>query len=160
MQKKNKGILRKMLVVLLVVFVMIQFIRPAENRSTAVLATDITNIYPVPDSVLAVLKNSCYDCHSNNTRYPWYDRIQPAAWYVSSHVKEGKHDLNFSEFGSYPLKRQQKKFQQIAQVVKEDDMPLSSYTLIHQHAKLSDNDKTVLISWASRLKDSLAAVPK
>ena len=100
---------KKILVGLLSGFVAIQFIQPDQNRSSDVMQTDIQRIYIVPGKVLAVLQNSCYDCHSNNTQYPWYSFIQPGAWWMASHIRKGKADLNFSEFGAYSNRKQQSK---------------------------------------------------
>jgi hypothetical protein len=84
---------KKILLGLFMGFVAIQFIQPARNKNDKALPTDIQKIYAVPDKVLAVMKNSCYDCHSNNTRYPWYSFIQPVSWLMASHIKKGKSKL-------------------------------------------------------------------
>ena len=147
------SITKKILIVLLLAFIIIQFFRPARNESSELLATDITKVFPVPEGVLSVLKRSCYDCHSNNTVYPWYINIQPVAWYLAHHIEDGKKELNFSEFGSYNSKKQLRKLQKMVKEVKEDEMPLSSYTLIHTDAKLRAEDKAVVTAWA----DSMAA---
>ena len=128
-------------------FIAIQFFRPARNFNAAVLPEDITQTVHVPDSVMNLLKNSCYDCHSNNTRYPWYANVQPVAWWLNSHVTDGKRELDFSEFGNYTLRRQQNKFKGINNEVKSGDMPLSSYTLIHTTAKLNAAEKKMIADW-------------
>lgn len=138
---------KKILFALLIIFIAIQFIRPARNLNAAVLPTDITQTVHVPDTVMGILKNSCYDCHSNNTRYPWYANVQPVAWWLNSHITDGKRALNFSEFGSYPIRRQQNKFKGINKEVKSGDMPLSSYTLIHTTAKLNAAEKKIIADW-------------
>ena len=97
-------VIKKLLVVLLIAFIIIQFIRPVRNKSEQVLPTDITKTFNVPDSVLNLLKISCYDCHSNNTNYPWYSNIQPVAWLLDSDVKNGKDKLNFSDWFIYQKK--------------------------------------------------------
>ena len=81
--------------ILLLAFIIIQFFRPAKNRSDVISANDITKKYAVPADVLNILQTSCYDCHSNNTKYPWYSYIQPVAWWLDSHIKNGKRGLNF-----------------------------------------------------------------
>lgn len=91
------GRIKKILLGILVVIIAIQFIQPARNKSARVLPTDVSKIYNVPENVQAILKRSCYDCHSNNTIYPWYSWIQPAGWWLASHIKRGKEELNFSE---------------------------------------------------------------
>lgn len=143
------------LLVLLVVVIVIQFIQPARNKNEQVLATDITRIYTLPENIKAILKTSCYDCHSNNTDYPWYANIQPGGWWLASHIKDGKAELNFSEFGTYSNRRQQSKLKSIANSIEDGAMPLASYTLIHRNVKLSEEDKTLLMNWVIKTKDSL-----
>jgi hypothetical protein len=141
---------------LLLVFVVIQFIQPTQNKSDKVLLTDVQKIYGVPVNVSAVLQTSCYDCHNNNTHYPWYAKIQPGAWLMASHIKKGKAMLNFSEFGELSIRKQQSKLMDIINQIKDGEMPISSYTLIHQNAKLSASQKSLVITWAYNLKDSLS----
>jgi hypothetical protein len=144
---------KKILFAVIAILVIIQFFRPARNTSATALPTDISRFTRVPADVQQILKRSCYDCHSNNTAYPWYMNIQPVAWYLAHHVDEGKHELNFSEFGSYTPKKQLHKLQEVVKEVKEGEMPLSSYTLLHPQAKLSAAEKALVTNWA----DSLAA---
>jgi aspartokinase-like uncharacterized kinase len=152
MRKSGKWIL-----ILLTLFIIIQFIRPARNQSGQVLQTDITKVFSVPPKVKTVLEEACYDCHSNNTRYPWYANIQPGGWWLAKHVNEGKEELNFSEFGSYSHRRQINKLRSIENSIKDDAMPLSSYTLLHQDARLSREEKVLLIDWVNKIKDSIGA---
>jgi len=147
--------MKKIFLFLFVVLVIIQFIRPSENHSDKLSKNDITLHYTVPDTVLAILKTSCYDCHSNNTRYPWYNKIQPVAWWLSSHVKDGKRELNFSEFASYPLTKQAKKIKNTVREVKGGEMPLDSYLWIHKDAKLEQGQKDTLIQWANSLQQTI-----
>ena len=132
---------KKILLALLIAFIAIQFIQPAHNTSGQVLPTDITKTVNVPDKVLDIFKNSCYDCHSNNTRYPWYVNIQPMGWMMARHIKNGKENLNFSEFGTYSKRKQANKLRAIAKSIKDGSMPLSSYTIMHTDAKLSKKIK-------------------
>lgn len=148
---------KKILLGLLIVFIAIQFIQPAHNKSEQMLETDITKTINVPDKVLDVFKNSCYDCHSNNTRYPWYVYIQPMGWIMANHIKDGKKDLNFSEFGAYSKRKQANKLRAIAQSIKEGSMPISSYTIMHTDAKLSEENKKLITDWVSITKDSMEA---
>ena len=105
---------------------------------------------------ICMLKISCYDCHSNNTHYPWYSFMQPGAWSMASHIKEGKADLNFSEFGAYSSRRQQSKLQAIINSINDNTMPLSSYIILHKNAKLSEENKALLLDWIKITKDSLS----
>ena len=132
-----RKVLRIVLVILLIVFVGIQFIRPAKNVSEEIGANDITAKYHIPAEVHQMLKVSCYDCHSNNTYYPWYWQVQPVTWFMNDHINDGKRHLNFSEFSSYAARRRYKKLKEISQEIKSGDMPLRSYTIIHRNAVLS-----------------------
>ena len=148
---------KKIVLAVLLVFIAMQFIRPAKNRSNAVQQADMLTHFNVPDSVAGILKTACYDCHSNNTNYPWYANIQPAGWLLAKHIKDGKEELNFNEFASYSQRRQLSKLKSIQNSVKDGSMPLASYTLLHSDAKLSDKSKALLINWASKTIDSLSA---
>jgi hypothetical protein len=150
--------LKKILLGLLIVLIVIQFIRPAHNTSTEITQTDLLKTYNVPDSVQAVLKTACYDCHSNNTNYPWYTNIQPIGWMMANHVKEGKAELNFSEFGSYSLRKQQHKLKSIGEEIEEGDMPIASYKLMHSNARLTKSQQSLLIDWATKMQDSLKKI--
>ena len=140
-----------------VLFIVIQFAQPGHNKSGQVSTTDISKTVSISDSVQAILRNACYDCHSNNTNYPWYSYIQPMGWLMANHIKQGKEELNFNEFGSYSPRRQLSKLNGIANSIKDDIMPLSSYKLLHKNARLSTKDKTLLINWAEQSKGSLSA---
>lgn len=139
---------RKIGIGLVIILIAIQFIHPQKNQSTEILATDITKVTTVPDDVLQVLKTACYDCHSNNTVYPWYNNIQPVGFWLQHHVNEGKEHLNFAEFGNYPADKAAKKMRGIVHEVEEGDMPLGSYTLIHKNAILTEAQKQLVINWA------------
>ncbi len=117
--------------------------------------TDFLLVNNPPENISTLLKESCYDCHSNNTEYPWYNKIQPAAWYLEDHIKEGKAELNFNELENYSDRRKNSKLKSIINQIKDDEMPLSSYTLIHRDAILSDAEKKTLIDYMTKIKDSL-----
>ncbi|MBK9328002.1 MAG: heme-binding domain-containing protein [Sphingobacteriales bacterium] len=140
---------RKILLSILLALIVIQFFHPVKNQDAELLSTDITKVHPVPEDVLTILKTSCYDCHSNNTVYPWYNNIQPVAWWLSNHVKEGKEHLNFSDFGSYPEKKAKHKLQEVKEAIEENEMPLTSYTIIHRNAALNDAQKKLVLDWVN-----------
>jgi hypothetical protein len=143
---------KKILLGLLLLFVVIQLFRPEKNKSEVEQVNDISKVYQVPTEVGQLLKISCYDCHSNNTNYPWYANIQPVAWWLNNHITEGKRELNFSEFATYSPKKQAHKLDEVAELVSGGDMPLSSYTVIHGDAKLNNDQKKQLVDWANSLK--------
>jgi hypothetical protein len=148
---------KKILLTVGIVLIIIQFIHPAHNTSVQILATDISKTVSISDSVKALIKITCYDCHSNNTKYPWYANIQPTGWLMAKHIKEGKEELNFSVFGNYPTRRQISKLNEIANSIKDDIMPLSSYKLMHKNAQLNANEKMLVINWAQQSIDSISA---
>ena len=138
-----------------ILFIALQFIRPVHNKSGQVLMTDISKVIIIPDTVLTLIKNACYDCHSNNTYYPLYSNIQPMGWLMAYHIKQAKNQLNFSEFGSYSQRRQVSKLDGIANSIKDDIMPLKSYKIMHKSAQLSADEKSLLINWAQQSIDKL-----
>jgi len=152
-----KKIFKRLFFVLLLAFIVIQFFRPAKNKAEGMSKNDITTLYAVPEDVQSVLKTSCYDCHSNNTVYPWYAEVQPVAWWLNDHVQDGKKDLNFSEFASYRPRRQYRKLEEINELIKENEMPLNSYLWIHKDAKLSDQQKLTLANWVNAVRDTMKA---
>jgi hypothetical protein len=139
--------LKKFAYFLLAALVVIQFIRPERNTASGDQSNHIAKRYAVPANVQDVLQRSCNDCHSNNTVYPWYANIQPVAWWLADHVKEGKNELNFDEFLTYSAKKGHHKLEEVNEMVQEDEMPLASYTLIHRNAKLSVEDKRAIMDW-------------
>ncbi|GAB4001142.1 heme-binding domain-containing protein [Spirosoma daeguense] len=149
--------LRKTLLALLAVLVIIQFFRPEKNQAEGVSPTDITTKYALPDNVAAVLKRSCFDCHSNSTTYPWYYNIQPVAWWLSNHIEEGKEELNFSEFATYSPKKARHKLEEVGEAVTDGWMPLGSYLWIHHDAKLKSEEAKLIADWASNLRNQIPA---
>jgi len=149
-------LIKKIMLGLLIILILIQFIQPIRNNGSMISSTDLTKTMHVPENVQSILKIACYDCHSNNTNYPWYSRVQPFGWLLAKHIRNGKTEINFNEFGSYSLRRQISKLSGIAKSIEKETMPLSSYKLLHKNARLSEEDKTLLIGWATRTKDSLS----
>ena len=145
----------KILLVLLFGLIVIQFIQPAKNQSAEILSPDLTKALNVPGGIQKLLKTACYDCHSNNTSYPWYSRIQPFGWMQARHINNGKAELNFSDFGSYSARRQISKLTEIVNSVKDGTMPLGSYKWMHKDARLSQEQKDSIINWATDAKESL-----
>ena len=151
-------LVKKIPALVLVLFIIVQFIRPARNISNGLLPTDISKLVPIPDSVRSLLHTACYDCHSNNTRYPWYVNVQPMGWLMAKHVREGNMELNFSEFGDYSRRRQLSKLKAISGSIKNGTMPLPSYTLLHHDARLSGIEKIMIMKWATGMSDNLQAI--
>nr|WP_315032117.1 heme-binding domain-containing protein [uncultured Chryseobacterium sp.] len=140
--------IKKILFGFILIFLMIQLIRPARNIDYGQLpSSDISKVYQVPEKVQSILRNSCYDCHSNSTNYPVYSYIQPLSFYLENHIQKGKEELNFNEWGSYSRRKQSNKLEAIAHQVKQRKMPLSSYLYLHQDAKMSEENIREIIHW-------------
>ena len=143
--------LKTLVIFLLVVLVGIQFVPTERNQTTTVFETDFLLVNNTPDNIGVLLQTSCYDCHSNNTEYPWYNKIQPVTWFIEDHIKEGKKELNFSEWDAYTDRRKISKLKSIISQFEDDEMPLPSYTLIHRDAILSPLEKTLVIDYLKQL---------
>lgn len=148
--------IKKLLLALLVVLLVLQAFRPEKNNSGN-KENDISSLYPVPTNVEQILTKACNDCHSNNTVYPWYAEIQPVAWWLDDHVKDGKKHLNFNEFASYKLAKQYHKLEEVFDEVKGGEMPLESYTVVHGDAKLTAAERSVLMDWSVAVRDTMKA---
>lgn len=140
------------LLILMIVFVGIQFIPTKLNQTDNVPDTDFMIVNNVPIKIQNTFQISCYDCHSNNTSYPWYNKVQPVAWLLKSHIEEGKSELNFSEWDNYSDRRKRSKLKSIISQIENDKMPLDSYTLIHRNAILSSEQKKEIINCITKIK--------
>ncbi|MGE9311108.1 heme-binding domain-containing protein [Niabella sp. CJ426] len=133
---------------LLFLFVAIQFYQPARNSNKEQDETmDIAQSNNIPADVKRILHISCYDCHSSNTNYVWYNYIQPARMIVESHIKRARKDLNFSEWGTYSNRKKERLLTSIKKQIETKEMPLPSYTLMHENARLNEVRAKILIDW-------------
>jgi len=148
--------IRNILLLIAFLLIAIQFIRPARNVSGDT-AKDISTLYQVPGPVSSILERSCSDCHSNKTIYPWYAELQPVGWWLNNHVVDGKRHFNLNNFAALKVAVQKKKLEEFMDQIRNDDMPLSSYTLVHTQAKLSEPDKQTIYSWCKNVIDTLTA---
>ncbi|HAI83066.1 MAG TPA: cytochrome C [Chitinophagaceae bacterium] len=148
---------KKIGVVLVLALIVIQFFRPEKNITTQPATTHISKLYTVPADVEQILVNACYDCHSNNTVYPWYSNIQPVAWWLADHVEDGKKHLNFDTYTTYNLRRQYHKMEEVVEQVEANEMPMKSYKLAHSNARLTDAQKQLLINWANSVMNTMKA---
>jgi hypothetical protein len=146
------SITRKVLIGSLILLIGIQFIRPSRNLGEVETENEISKKYQLSTQLHAVLKQSCYDCHSNRTAYPWYSNVQPIGWWLQGHVNEGKEHLNFSEFGTYPEKKAKHEFEEIEDAAANGWMPLESYVWMHRNAKLTPEQSRAIAEWAGGLK--------
>ena len=140
---------------MVVVLVGIQFVPTGNNQSKEVSSTDFNKMYRVPDDLANILFVSCYNCHSNNTNYPWYSKVQPVGLLLENHISEAKAELNFSEFGSYSVRRQKSKLKSMISQVEKGEMPLTLYTFIHRDARLSKANEKALLDYLKLTKNGL-----
>jgi hypothetical protein len=148
---------KKIMLFLLLAFIVIQFIHPKPNKASGAQPYAISQSFSIPDDVKSILHKACNDCHTNNTRYPWYSNIQPADWWLTNHIKEGKAHLNFDEYTNHNLRYQYHKLEETIDLVKENGMPLNSYTWIHKDAILTVSEKEKLVNWANAVMDTMRA---
>lgn len=146
---KNLSKPKTVLMILLGVLLVLQLFQTNKNEGEAMGENDIFHAIPTPDAVKAILVTSCFDCHSDFTNHMWYEKIQPIGWWIHHHIDEGKRHLNFSQFNTYKDKRKSHKLEELSEMVSADEMPMSSYTLVHGNAKLTAEQKKVLIDWAN-----------
>jgi hypothetical protein len=137
------------------IFALMQLWQPKRNNHGDSNHTEFLQDFHISRNTGLILKNSCMDCHSNYTEYPWYTRVQPFGWWMDSHIDEGKSELNFDGIENYGNRRQISKFKSIISSIEDNTMPLSSYTLIHKSAKLSPREQKIITDWASAVLDSL-----
>ena len=133
--------IRIIVIVVIVVLIGIQFI-PVSGTNPPV-----TGEIKAPENVMQVLRNSCYDCHSNESLWPWYSKIAPVSWLVVSDVNEGREYLNFSEWESYSIQEKAEDLEEIWEDVEEGEMPLWYYLPLHPEARLSDKDMETIKNW-------------
>ncbi|OEK08721.1 cytochrome C [Flavivirga aquatica] len=155
-------IIKKGLILLLIAFIIAQFFEPEKNEGDlASMASFIAETTP-PEDVKIILKASCFDCHCDVTRYPWYNNITPVNYWLNGHVKEGKEHFNVSNWEGNSTKRKDHKFEELIEMVEDKAMPLKSYTWTHNEAKLTDAQIKSVIDWAKmvRLKYSLEQEPE
>jgi hypothetical protein len=136
--------LKRILLVLAVLFLLAQFVRPQRTNP----AVDPARELRPPAHVQQILERSCKDCHSHRTEWPWYSNVTPVNWYLVDHINEARDELSFSEFQTYAPKKQAKKMEELCEEVEEGHMPLPEYTWLHPKAKLSEADKQALCLWA------------
>ena len=153
-------IIKKILFLLLIVLVIAQFFGPEKNQGEIASLDAFMLESHASDEVKMILKESCFDCHSDVTRYPWYNNVTPVNFWLAHHVDEGKEELNFSKWSSYSLKRKDHKLEEVIEMVEEKEMPLPSYTWTHKEAKLTDAQITVVKEWAEKMRLGYYLLPK
>ena len=143
-----KKIIKIVLIVVVVGLIAAQFIRPDFTNPPVVATETLSASTEVPADVQQVIARSCSDCHSNETRYPWYSKVTPFNWFLADHIEEGRREMNFSVWNTYKPEKKLKKLEELCEQVEQAEMPLPSYLWIHREAVLADGDANLLCSWA------------
>ena len=152
---KTKLSLKRIGIAFIVLFIVIQVFRINKTITPVNEQTDFMAVTQTNPEVATILKNACYDCHSNQPTYPWYTSIAPVSWWIKNHINEGSKHLNFSIWQTYTVKRKDHKLEECVEMIEEGEMPMNSYTWMHPEAKLTDAQKLLLIDWFKAEKAKL-----
>lgn len=145
-------IVKKIAIALLIILIAMQFYRPDKNTAQGDYVAAFEAETQPSTEVKQILKTACYDCHSANTEYPWYNNIAPVSYWLADHIEDGKRHLNFSDWENYDNKKKDHKLEEVIEEVNEGKMPLNEYTWTHADADLSDEQINVLVSWAEEAR--------
>lgn len=142
----------KIILIIVLILIVIQFIPaiPKDQEIEPQLAFSAVNAVPL--EVESILGAACYDCHSATTKKPWYSQVAPLSFWIGYHVEEGREHLNFSEWGSYSPKKADHKLEEIIEMVEEGEMPMDSYTWMHPEARLTGDQKKLLLAYVQELR--------
>ncbi|MGI9546683.1 MAG: heme-binding domain-containing protein [Flavobacteriaceae bacterium] len=145
-------IIKKIALILLIALLGIQFIRPDKNLSDDPYTPVFREETNPPDEVMLILKSSCYDCHSDHTKYPWYNNIAPVSFWIAHHIKDGKKELNFSQWETYDRKKKDHKLEEVVETIESEEMPFKEYTWTHKEARLTADQRQAIIQWAEKTR--------
>ena len=153
--KKNRNLRKKIIILVIIILVIMQLIQPKRNISEGGLGeNDISKVYAMPADLHQTFQRKCYDCHSNNTHYPWYFHIQPIGWWLAAHIHDAKEDLNFSDFKNYSPKEASHALEELEEVVEERSMPIRAYTMFHKDSEITDADEQAIRAWLASIKQT------
>lgn len=153
-------IIKKIVLVLGVVFIIAQFFGPDKNTGDIASVDAFFADTNPPEDVKIIIKESCLDCHSDNTRYPWYNSITPVNYWLADHIKHGKGHFDVSKWNDYSIKKKDHKLDELSEMVEDGEMPLPSYTWTHGDAKLSEAQIQSVIDWAESVRLKYSLMPK
>lgn len=153
-------IAKKIATALLIILIAMQFYRPEKNIAEGEYVAAFEAETKPSKAVQQILETTCYDCHSANTVYPWYNNIAPVSYWLDDHIEEGKEHLNFSDWNNYSAKKKDHKLEELVEEVEEGEMPLNEYTWTHKEAKLTADQKNLLMDWAKTTRSLYPAAEK
>jgi hypothetical protein len=149
--------LKWILITAVAAFGLLQLTNLGRTHPTVVPGHDLLSTNSPPPQIATLLRGACYDCHSYETRWPWYGHVAPISWWLDSHVRDGRKHLNFSEWPHDDAQRAAKKWNRVSDTVRDGDMPLPSYARIHKPARLTDEQRKQLADWAEQQAQQLRA---
>lgn len=149
------NIKKKIVILIVVIFVLLQFFPVQKPEVLIENPNDFLINTSVPENISTKLKSACYDCHSNESNFPWYANIAPPKWFVFKHINEGRKELNFSNWNALNKDDKVEILDDISTVLMDGEMPLKNYTLLHSEAKLTNEEKEIIINWMDELLESL-----
>lgn len=147
-----KKILKPVGLVLLLILLIAQFFRPEKNEGDLASVEAFLNDTKPNEEVTTILKTSCFDCHSDHTRYPWYNNITPVNFWLDEHVEDGKKHFNVSKWNDYSDKKKDHKLEELAEEVEKKEMPLPSYTWTHREADLTPEQIEAIVAWVKQVR--------
>jgi hypothetical protein len=147
--------MKKVLIIIVVLLVAIQFITIDKTNPPVDISNDFLTLTNPPNELGNIIKSACYDCHSHNTKYPWYTNVAPVSWLIKEHINNGRNHLNFSLWTDYKEKKKDHKLEECIDMIKSGEMPMEGYVLFHQEAEINHEQKMQLIAWLTELRDSL-----
>ncbi len=150
-----KKIVKYIFVGALSVIILIQFVPANLPENNDDHSNDIVQVENAPDNIKMILGKACYDCHSNQTVYPWYSYVAPVSWLVAKDTRVGRDELNFSDWADLSKRKKIKILNEVAEEVEEGKMPLDIYTLVHRDAILTEEEISTLIAWTTSQSDKL-----
>ena len=145
-------IIKKILLLLLAVFAIAQFFGPDKNEGDLASLDRFYTETNTPENIKIILNESCNDCHSDVSRYPWYNNITPVNYWMAEHINDGKKHFNISNWSTYSVKKKDHKLEELIEMVEEKEMPLDSYTWTHEDAKLSQDQIDAVLAWAKTVR--------
>ena len=135
---------KRILLIVLTIGVVAQFFQPDRSVPPIVPANDMLAMTQAPNEIRTLVQGACYDCHSDNSTYPWYASVIPLNFWLQDHINEGREKMNFSRWNE---PSSQEEAYECAEVVQEGEMPPGNYAFIHGHAQLTDAQRAQLVTW-------------
>ena len=143
---------RKILLGLVIILVLMQFYRIDKTNPPSVADNDFITLEQAPPAIATMLKNACYDCHSHESKYPWYTNVMPFSWWIKGHIDNGRKHLNFSKWAEYSTDKKTHKLEECSEMVRETKMPLTSYLIPHPEARITKEERETLAKWFEEIR--------